>query len=380
MGKLLLSAMVILMAGFLIFGCAQQAQPAPAPAAPAQNAAASPATAPVKNITPPAPEFKPIHLSYLIANSGPQGQPQDVNMDYYLDQKATCGGRPALNGYMKAVQQGQQGAAYMKVTVYLDTGEAAYSGRIGEADLAFDTAKPAMADFDVAFYLQTIAARGGKNLLSAEMWNATGPVLLKNIAVFGGVGDYSVSQYGTGSSGGKPCENFTAAIKASSMEGQISVCVQKLDDIALSYSAMGGFPGESNGPSWQLTALSREKSPLAYYPQCLAPVACPSVNRATPDDYSQCGSQGKTLRVEHDASGCVTAFNCITYEEDAQKEIAGMQRPGCPVDNAMVTKIADCRKQQGNVNYQQNQQSGCLESVDCAMPPQGNNQPQQPPQ
>lgn len=362
---LVLSLAAVLM---LLLGCAgQQAPPAAAPAP-----APAPAPEPAKNVTKVAepPPFQPIHLSYLMSSTDPQGQPQNMNFDYYLDQKTTCGGRPALNGFMKATQQGQQGAGYSKVTVYLDTGEAAYSDMMGDSDLAFDTAKAKMADFDFAFYLQTVAARGGKKFLSEDVWNATSPVLLKNIAAFGGVGDYSVISTGSDTVAGFACKKFTATIKSSNMEGQILLCVHELDDVPIAFVASAGFPEGQNGPSWQLSSMDRNKPSIAYYAQCITPVSCPSLSKPTQADYDACNAKGNTLESKRDDKGCVSAFNCITREEQARESITNSQRPGCDVKDEFVQQAKSCWDQQGNVNYE-NGNDGCITKVLCTNPQPG---------
>ncbi len=373
-GLVLVSLAVALM---LLFGCASQQ--APAPQAPAQNVT-PPAPAPAKNETKAAepPPFKPIHLSYLFSNPGPQGQGgQNINFEYYFDEKTTCGGRPALNGFMTASQQGQQGSNYLKVTAYLDTGEVVYSDSLSGQDIAFDTAKPKVSDFDLGFNLQTLVARGGKRLLSDEVWNATKPVLLKNVAVSGGNGDYSVTAGGMDKVAGLECKNFTISAKASNMEGQMVLCAHQLDDVPLSFVASGTFPGQGS-TNWRLTGMAREKPTTAYYSQCLAPVSCPSVSQPTQQERDACGAKGNSIDTAKDENGCAAAYNCITREEQARKSMAQSQRPGCAVNGQFVQQAADCWKQNGNVNYQ-NGQDGCIEKVECAIPQQGpgGNQPQQ---
>lgn len=360
----------------LLFGCAgQQAAPEQQPEAPP-----TPAPEPVKNVTKVAepPPFQPVHLSYLFTSPGPQGQAgQKVSFDYYFDEKTTCGGRPALNGFMKATRQGEQGSSYQKATVYLDTGEAVYSDQMGEADLAFDTAKPKMVDFDFGFYLQSLAARGGMKFLSEDVWNATKPVLLKNVSISGGVGDYSIISTGSDKVAGLDCKEFTVSIKASNMEGQIVMCVHQLPDVALSFLTSAAFPGEGN-PSWQLTAVEREKPPIAYYPQCLEPVSCPSVSKPTQQDYDDCGAKGNTLESKRDERGCVTAFNCITREEQAREAVVSNQRQGCEVKDEFVQQAKSCWENRGNANFVQGQ-DGCLQKVECTIPEPGpgGNPPQQ---
>ena len=355
----------------LLFGCAgQQAPPAQPPAPPAQNVS-PPAPEPVKNVTkaPEPPPFRPLHLSYLFSNPGPQGQTGErINFEYYFDEMTTCSGRPALNGFMTASQQGQQGSNYLKVTVYLDTGEAVYSDSLNGQDIAFDSAKPKVADF-VGFSLQTIVARGGKKLLSDEVWNATKPVLLKNVAVSGGNGDYSITAGGIDKVAGLECKSFTISAKASNMDGQVVVCVHKLDDVPLSFVTSGTFPGQGS-TNWQLTGMTREKPTMGYYPQCLAPVPCPSVSQPTQQERDACGAKGNSIDTAKDANGCATAYNCITPEERARKNMLQSQGPSCTVNEEFVQQAADCWKQNGNVNYDYIQQTGCITKVNCGMPPQ----------
>lgn len=371
--KGLVLAFSLAFAFMLLFGCAgQQAPPAEQPALPNASAANNTTNA---TAAPPEPEpepFNPISLSYKFSDSGPQGQAMDF--DYYFDENTTCNGRPALNGIVKVTDPRSQGSSYAKITVYLDTGEAVYSDYMGESDLAFDTATPKMVDFDFAFALQTITARGGKSFLSEEVWNATKPVLFKNIAAFGGVGDYSVIQTGTSTSAGLYCKNFTVATKTSSMDGQILMCLHRLSDVNLAFLASGGFPGNDT-PSWQLAGMSRAKSGIAYYPQCLVPIVCPSVAKPLQEEYDNCSAQGNSLEAEKDSRNCVSAFKCLTREEQANKSISQNQRPGCSVDDALVQQVASCWNLQGNVNYQENQQ-GCIISAECTLPSTGAGAPQ----
>ena len=371
--KGLVLAISIALVLMLVFGCAGPQQPPAAPQEPAKNVS-PPAPAPVKNVTKPAepPPFQPVHLSYLFTMAGnQQGQGQQkINFDYYFTEMKTCGGRPALNGFMTANQQGMQGSNYIKVTAYLDTGEMVYSDGLGGQDIAFDTAKPHVSDFDLGFYLQTIVARGGKKLLSDEIWNATTPVLLKNVAVLSGNGDYSIAAGGIDKVAGLECKSFTITAKASNMQGQVVTCVHQLADVPLSFVVSGTFPGEGN-TNWQLTGMTREKPTMGYYPQCLAPVSCPSVIQPTQQERDACGAKGSSIDTAKDGNGCATAYNCITREEQARKSIAQAQRPGCGVSDKLVQDAASCWEQNGNVNYKNNQQSGCVESVECNMAPQG---------
>jgi hypothetical protein len=389
---------ILIAAGLiLLFGCTggqtPAAQPPEAPAAaPAPPSSTSSTTAnperqaPEKNVTQPAPPspppFKPIHLSYLLAINEQNGQEQKVNFDYYLQEKATCNGRSALNGFVKVAPEGQPGAMYQKLTVYLDSGEAVYSDAISEPDLAFDTAKPKLPDFDSAFYLQTIAARGGKNLLSDEVWNATSPILLKNIQAFGAVSDYSITSSSTGTVASLPCKKFIAAVKGSSMQGQLAFCVHHLSDLPLSILANVQILGEQNAPTWQLAAKTYEKSAMAYYPQCLSPISCPSVALPAQKDYDACTAQGNgyVLEPQRDVNNCITAFKCMGLAERARASVSQSQRPGCAIDEGFIQQVSDCWSKEGNINYQYGD-DGCISKVECqpgqARPPQGNRPPKQ---
>ena len=312
----------------------------------------------------------------MAGNQQGQGE-QKINFDYYFTEMTTCGGRPALNGYMTANQQGQPGSNYIKVTSYLDTGEMVYSDSLNGQDIAFDTATPHVSDFDLGFMLQTIVAKGGKKVLSDEVWNATTPVLLKNVAVSGGNGDYSITAGGIDKVAGLDCKSFTITAKASNMEGQIVTCVHQLADVPLSFVVSGTFPGQGN-TNWQLTGMTREKPTMGYYPQCLSPVSCPSVNAPTQQERDACGAKGNSIDTAKDDNGCATAYNCITPEEQALKSVTNNQRAGCAVNQDFVTQAANCMKQQGSVQFQSGN-DGCITSVACQLPTsgQGNNQPQQ---
>jgi len=330
-------------------------------------------TAPPAAVVPSKPPLQPIHLSYVFSSPGPQGQPQQkIDVDYYFDESTTCKGRLALNGFMKASSEGQQGGTnYQKVTVYLDNGEAAYSDQLNESSMAFDNATPRAADFDPAFYLQTITATGGKQFLSDEIWNATKPVLFKDISAFGSTGDYSIIFTGNDTVADLDCRKFTISAKTSNMEGQTVVCIHLLADLNFSFLTSGKFLGD-NSISWTLSSLSREKPSLAYYPQCLEPVSCPSVTAPTQQDYDACNALGNTIEQQRNSQNCITAFKCITREEQARTSIGQNQRPGCAVKDEFVQEAANCWKQNGNVNYEQGQ-DGCIQKINCAMPQSGNN-------
>ena len=332
---------------------------------------------PEPNVTQPQPpQFKPIHLSYRISVlGGPNGGTQQVGFDYYFTEKTDCSGRPALNGFVRMAEAAYPDrASYSKITAYLDSGEAVYSDRFSEPDLAFDTAKPLMADFDPAFWPQTIAARGNKNLLSAEIWNGKKPVLLRNVAVFGGNGDYSITAGQNSSVAGFDCKNITISVKASNMDGQMITCVHKLADLDFSFIASANALGGA-GFQWSVKSLSREEPSTAYYPQCLAPVSCPSVSKPAQQEYTSCGTQGKSIESTRDGKGCVTAYTCMANDERARKNIAGNQNPDCAVDEKIVKENADCWSKQGNVDYQRNEQTGCITGITCNLPPEGQGMP-----
>ncbi len=361
-------------------GCSQQ-QPAiqppqTVPPVAEQNVTQLPPDTQKPNVTQQPPPYKPIHLNYQISvPNGPNGGTQQLNFDYYFTEKTDCNGRPALNGFVKMAEAAfPDRASYTKITAYLDSGEAVYSDRLGESDLAFDTAKPLMADFDPAFWPQTVIARGKKNLLSEEIWSGTKPVLLRNVAVFGGNGDYSVTAGPEGKVAGLDCKNITVSVKASTMDGQIITCIHKLTDPNFSFIASAyAFGGP--GFQWSIKSFSREAAPTAYYPQCLTPVSCPSVSKPTQQERDSCGAQGNSIESTKDDKGCVTEYACITNEERARRNIGGNQRPGCPVDEKLVKENADCWSKQGNVDYQRNEQTGCITGITCNLPPEGQGMP-----
>ncbi len=377
MNKTLVVIAVFVCLSLFFAGCSQQqptTQPPktvpPVPEKP--NATQPPPEVQKPNVTQQPPQFKPIHLNYQISvPNGPNDVTQQLNFDYYFTEKTDCNGRPALNGFVKMVEATYPDrAGYTKTTVYLDSGEAVYSDRLGEPDLAFDTAKPLMADFDPAFWPQTIIARGNKNILSEEIWSGTKPVLLHNIAVFGGNGDYSITAGSDGKVAGLDCKNITVSVKASNMDGQMITCIHKLTDLNFSFIASAyAFGGP--GFKWSVKSFSREAPSTAYYPQCLTPVSCPSLSKPAQQEYDSCGSQGKSIEITRDDKGCVTNYTCITNEERARKNIASNQRPGCSVDEKLVKENADCWSKQGNVDYQRNEQTGCTTGITCTLPPEG---------
>ncbi len=397
-----LFAVLVLAFGLLLAGCAQNNPPAapPAPSAPActpswecgewsscssngqqtracpdKNACGVPDGKPAdsRSCTYVAP-FQPVHLVYTLNMPfGPQAT--SVQMDYYLDEKTTCNGKPAINGIVKFSDPASPSAEarYIKVTAYPDTGEAVYSNDLGAQDIGFDTAKSSVPSIDLAFYFSTLVAKGGKSMLSAEVWNSTRPVILKGVGAFGGAGDYSLMQTGAKTAAGVDCTDFTLNAKASNFGGQMQACVHVIPDVNLAVMTGGAYPG--GGPSWSLSSIKREKSPDAYYSQCLAPIVCPSLSAPTSDDYGQCNAQNKTYNTEYNADNCVTAFNCVTFIERARSEMGRMQRGGsCPANEALAQKAADCWARQGNVNFQNGPQSSCIVDVECQMMQPGPNQ------
>ena len=369
--KLALISVSLAIVFMLLFGCTGQA-----PATPSGQEAPAVQPEPVKNVTakppePKQPEFTPVHLYYEFTSPGPNGQMQKVMFNYYLSEKTACAGRPALNGFLKGEEEGRNGANYAKITVYLDTGEAVYSDSLDEPSLAFDSAKERMSDFDAAFYLPTLVARGGKKMLSDEIWNASKPVLLKSVPAFGTSGDYSLMAGGSGKVAGLECKNYTLSVKSANMQGQMAFCIYRLPEPQLALVTSVKFPQEINNvPSWELARMDNEKPTNAFYPQCLQPVSCPSVSMPTQEEHNSCSSQNKTIEPERDSKNCVTAYNCISREEQARKNIAGSQRPGCPVSEELVTQAANCWSQNGNVNYDNDQNSGCITKVNCNLPSQ----------
>jgi hypothetical protein len=290
-------------------------------------------------------------------------------LDYYLTEKTMCGGKPALNGFVKMVDGSRPDqAGYSKITVYLDSGEAVYSDNIGETDLVFDTATAHMGDFDFAFWPQTIIARGGKSILADEIWNGTKPVLLRDIAAFGSNGDYSVVPGQFSTAAGLACKNITVSAKTSGMDGQIHTCIHLLEDVNLTFLASANALG-GPGFSWEVRGVAREGAAQAYYPQCLSPVSCPVLSKPTQENYSQCSGQGKSIESTRDGKGCVTAYDCISNEERAGRQLRGNQAPNCPPTENLVKDTAACWDKRGNVDYQRNEQTGCIESVVCRTSP-----------
>ena len=361
--------------GILILaGCAQQGPQTGGNGTQPPANATPPATQPQANATTPPPtptepQFTPIHLSYLYVMPGPDNQPgQEMNLDYYLVEKTQCLGRPALNGFMQTTQKAHPDQkSYIKITVYLDSGEAVYSTGTGESELAFDKATPRTLDFDPAFMPQSVLARGGKNMLSDEVLKGTKPTLVKDVAAVASIGDYSISKTGESQVAGLSCTNFTLAASTENFMGQILVCAHILDDVNLSFVASGVYVGPN--VNWKLTAMSRETPSAAFYPQCLEPVACPVVARPKSGERDACQAQNKTFETERNEQNCISAFGCVSYEEKARKEFARNQRTGCAINEDNVKIAANCWTQNGNINYNYEDRTGCIKSIACNMPP-----------
>lgn len=353
---LIVLAVLALGAGGYYFISKKGAAPEPASQQPSAQKTEGAKVAEEKAITP-------LHLEYSIKNFGPT---QNGTISYYFESTKQCNGRSAYLGLMKIGGMGNDfQTQYAKVTAYADNGQLAISQWKGENDLAFDDAKPTYNDLNIPLVMNEIFAYAGKNFNAPENWTGTEPILLKDVVTGRSKGNYSIVRQDENTSGVVPCTNFKIFAKASNMDGTVNVCVaKKIGEIKLPFVVSLSMPGQ--GPSWELKSFSSERSGVAMIPQCLDMVSCAYVAEPQQAERSQCDNQKGRIASDFDDKGCILKYKCMAESDDAREAIGRVQPPSCGVNQAVLEKYLECRKNKmPNFDPSRYDNSGCLLDMNC---------------
>ncbi len=359
------SAIVIMLSALLFLGagCQNQGQPEASIAPAASNAA--------KSVSEPAANkaIEPLKLVYELKNFGPTGPGGKLGITIWLEGKQQCKGREAYVGVMRMDSVGPNPAPqYSKITYFADNGETAISRFENEDKLAFDDMKSEYDQLNISLTMNAMFAYAGKNFNSPDVWNSTTPILLKNVDSGMSLSDYSVIRQEELTTGVLPCRKFKIVAKGTNMEGTINACVAKeVNKIKLPFVVSMAFgDAGQNGPSWKLVSYSKEKSGVAFTPQCLEPVKCTYIKEPAQTERAACSSKGGQLDQQRNDQGCITGYKCMMPEDIITDQVSRMQRPGCAVAQAVMTKLLGCRKNnQPNFDVTNYDDSGCAVSVSC---------------
>jgi hypothetical protein len=293
---------------------------------------------------------------------------QTIGITYWLEDEKKCNGRDAVLGLMtmKGVGEGGGGQPYAKITLYLDKGEVAVSNWQSESDLSFDTAKPQASDMDFLLFLNYIFNSAGKNFMNDAVWNSTDPVILKEVYVFGGISNISISKVGELTSGVVPCTEFSVAVRGSTGQSQqMKACVAKITDSnPLPYVVYIKPKEGESGPNWNLKSVEKAKSGIAKYPQCLSPVVCSKVSAPTQQEQATCNQQGGSIESIRDSNNCISEYRCMSLRDRAEMQIRNNQAPDCPLPQQLVDALAACWQQQKNADFERGG-LGCITAVEC---------------
>lgn len=364
------SAIVIILSALLFLGagCQNQGQPENS-AAPTVASSAKPE---VKET------FESLKLVYELKNYGPTGPNGKLGITVWLEGKQQCKGREAYVGVMKMDSDGQNSSQpnspqenysqWSKITIFADNGQMAVSRFENEDKLAFDDMKSEYDQLNISLTMNAIFAYAGKNFNSPDVWNSTTPILLKNVDSGMSLSDYSIIRQEEQITGVLPCQKFKIVAKGTNMEGTINACVAKeVNKIKLPFvvSMVFGDPNQ-NVPSWKLVSYSKEKSGVAYVPQCMESVKCTYIKEPAQSERSACSSKGGQLDQQRNDQGCITEYKCMMPEDIIRDQVSRIQRPGCAVAQAVMTKLLGCRKNnQPNFDVTNYGDDGCATSVSC---------------
>lgn len=353
-----ISAIAIMLSALLFLGAGCQSQPAGTPA----------------ETFSPAPivkeAFEPLKLAYELKNYGPTGPSGKLDITIYLEDKQQCAGREAYIGVMKIGNEVSQNfpVQWSKITIFADNGEIAVSRPENEDKLAFDDMKSEYDQFNIALTLNSFFAYAGKNFNSPDVWSSTSPILLKNVDSGMSITDYSVIRQEEQTTGVLPCQKFKVVAKGTNMEGTANVCAAKeINKVKLPFvvSFVFGDSGK-NSPSWQLVNFAKEKSGVAFAPQCMEPVKCSYLKEPDQSERSACSAKGGQLDQQRTEQGCITGYKCMMPEDIIKDNLSRMQRPGCTIDQAVMAKLIGCRKNnQPNFDVISYGQDGCATGVAC---------------
>ena len=308
--------------------------------------------------------INPLRLDYAVNNFGPGGANA---FSYYIESKKTCGDREAYLGLMKVQNNNDPSRSqYAKFSIYADNGQMAASQWNNESNMAFDDAAPFYNETSLPLAISEIFAYAGKNFSSNEYWEAKDPIVLKNVSTGRSTGSYSVIPLEEDNSGLVPCKKFKVVAKTTNMDGYFTACVARgIGGISLPIMVSFAFQGEQ-GPSWNLKSFTNEKSGIAWVPQCLKPVICNYVAEPSQAEKISCNSKKGNFENDFDSQGCIKEYKCLTEIEKANAEISKMQNPSCQINQNVLNKYLQCRKN-NKPNFEQTgyNDQGCLTDINC---------------
>ncbi|MCX6767844.1 MAG: hypothetical protein NTY90_03905 [Candidatus Micrarchaeota archaeon] len=366
-----LVALVLLASVIVFMGCVQSP---PAPTATPTPVATVQATAtPTPTPTPTPVPVTPLRLDYEFSQSqGPQGQgggqaPQQRKMyiTLWLNDEKDCGGKAALVGLVKASEDATQPddrSSWAKVTAFRENGEMAFSSNMQKSDLAFDSAKPAVPDFDFFLTLNGLFAQAGRNFNTDEVWNASIPVILRNVRFGDGTLNISVVKGEDSNAYAVPCTKFSLLAQGAG-PGEMSACVAKTGaKMPLPFVASFAV-----GSDMQVTLkkVSSEKAAAAYFPQCMAVVKCKTVARPTDAQEQGCRAREGSFDAVRDENNCVASYQCMTQRDRAIDNIQRSQAPDCPAPGSSLVDKAIACSSKPNWNFQQGS-DGCIRDISCS--------------
>lgn len=357
------SALAIMLSALLFLGAGCQNQSQENIQVPLKNSSETPVVQAL---------FEPLRLAYELKNFGPTGPSKALGITMWLEGKQQCAGREAYVGVVKMDNNLQPASSsssqWSKITIFADNGEIAVSRPENEDKLAFDDMKSEYDQLNISLTLNSIFAYAGKNFNSPDVWSSTTPILLKNVDSGMSLTDYSVIRQEEQMTGVLPCQKFKIVAKGTNMEGTINACIAKeVNKIKLPFVVSMAF-GDSgqNGPSWKLASYSKEKSGIAFAPQCMEPVKCTYLKEPEQSERSACSAKGGQLDQQRTEQGCITGYKCMMPEDIIKDNLSRMQRPGCSVNQAVVNKLIGCRKNnQPNFDVTTYGDDGCATSVTC---------------
>ncbi|MDD4271676.1 MAG: hypothetical protein PHF50_02635 [Patescibacteria group bacterium] len=342
---------------FLSAGCSLKKQSAEVPAAGEKS---SEKLAIAEN-------FQPLKLVYELKNFGPTGPSGKLNMTIWLEGVERCAGREAYVGLIK-MDNGGQNSAFSKLTIFADNGETAVSRSDNEDKLAFDDMQSEYDQLNIYLTLNSIFAYAGKNFNAPEVWSASAPIILKNVDSGMSLTDYSVIRQTENTAGVLACQKFKIVAKGTNMNGTMNACAAKeVNGIKLPFMVSFDFGSAGQGsPSWQLKSYSAEKSGIAFVPQCMEPIKCTYIKEPAQAEKTACAARGGQFDQQRTEQGCITEYKCLTQEEIVSQSISNMQRPGCPINQAVLDQALKCRKNnQPNFSISNYDESGCALSLAC---------------
>jgi len=306
----------------------------------------------------------PLRLDYTINNFGPGGA---NTFSYYIEKKKSCDNREAYLGLMKAQSNDKNSQPqYAKITIFTDNGEMAVTSWSNETNMAFDDITPFYNELNFPLMLNELFVYAGKNFNSNEYWKTENPILLKNVSTGRSKGDYSIIPLEEDSSGLVPCKKFKIVMKTTNTDGYFTACVaRKVGDISLPFIVSFAFQNEQ-GPSWELKSFANEKSGIAWVPQCLKPVVCNYTTEPSQAERTSCSSKGGQIENDFDEQGCIKEYKCLTQLEIAKTAIARVQNPACQINQTVLNKYLQCRKNNmPNFDPVAYDNQGCLTDINC---------------